>query len=371
MVQTLRGPVDADELGFTYVHEHVLTRPPAWRVAEDPDYVLDDPDRGLAELELFGRAGGRTLVDATARDYGRDASALLSIAARTEVNIVCVTGWNRGDYGDEALRASDEELVAIMLGDLQDGMDGTAARAGVAKLGTNEGRILPVEERIARAVGRVQVETGCPVLTHTTRGTMAHEQLDLLASEGADLAKVALSHMDQKLDFGLLRALCERGAYVLFDGPSKRKYATDQERVGMLCRLVEAGHAERLLVSGDMGRRSYLESYGGRPGLRLHPRHVRPAPEAGGARRDADRADLRSEPGPLALLLTPLPERAEGTVERSIQVPVHGDELAVRSAEAGSGSITVRTRAAARAAPARSSTAPTPTPADRAAPQHV
>ena len=169
----------------------------------------------------FRRAGGRTLVDATARDYGRDASALLSIAARTEVNIVCVTGWNRGDYGDEALQASDEELVAIMLGDLQDGMDGTAARAGVAKLGTSEGRILPVEERIARAVARVQVGTGCPVLTHTTRGTMAHEQLDLLAAEGADLAKVALSHMDQKLDFGLLRELCERGAYVLFDGPSK------------------------------------------------------------------------------------------------------------------------------------------------------
>ena len=267
VIHTLRGPVDADDLGFTYVHEHVLTRPPAWRVAEDPDYVLDDPDRGLAELELFGRAGGRTLVDATARDYGRDASALLSIAARTEVNIVCVTGWNRGDYGDEALQASDEELVAIMLGDLQDGMDGTAARAGVAKLGTSEGRILPVEERIARAVARVQVGTGCPVLTHTTRGTMAHEQLDLLAAEGADLAKVALSHMDQKLDFGLLRELCERGAYVLFDGPSKRKYATDEERVGMLCRLVEAGHAERLLVSGDMGRRSYLESYGGRPGF--------------------------------------------------------------------------------------------------------
>ena len=42
-------------------------------------------------------------------------------------------------------------------------MDGTDARAGVAKLGTSENVILPVEERIARAVGRVQAETGCPV----------------------------------------------------------------------------------------------------------------------------------------------------------------------------------------------------------------
>ena len=267
MIQTLRGPVAPEELGFTYVHEHVLTRPPRWRAEEDPDYVLDDPEKSFAELESFHRAGGRTLVDATARDYGRDVQALLPIAARTEVNIICVTGWNRGDYGQEALDASDDDLVAILLRDLREGMDGTDALAGVAKLGTSENVILPVEERIALAVGRVQVETGCPVVTHTTRGTMAPEQLDLLESEGADLTKVALSHMDQNLDFGLLRELCERGAYVLFDGPSKVKYASDEARIAMLLQLVEAGHAERLLVSGDMGRRSYLRAYGGSPGF--------------------------------------------------------------------------------------------------------
>jgi phosphotriesterase-related protein len=267
VIQTLRGPIGPEELGFAYVHEHVLTRPPAWRVEEDPDYVLDDPELSLAELERFHRAGGRALVDATARDYGRDARALLPIARRTSVHIVCVTGWNRGDYGQEALESSVEDLGAIMVRDLRVGMDGTEVRAGVAKLGTSYNVVLPAEERIARAVGRVQAETGCPVLTHTTRGTMAHEQLDLLETEGADLTKVALSHMDQNLDFGLLSELCERGASVLFDGPSKVKYATDEARIDMLRRLVEAGHSERLLVSGDMGRSSYLKSYGGGPGF--------------------------------------------------------------------------------------------------------
>ena len=52
-------------------------------------------------------SGAALLVDATARDYGRDARALLAIAERTSVNIVAVTGWNRGDYGEEALRADD------------------------------------------------------------------------------------------------------------------------------------------------------------------------------------------------------------------------------------------------------------------------
>ena len=261
------GPVPAEALGFVYAHEHVLTRPPAWRLAEDPDFLLDSPERSLAELERFRIVGGGTLVDATARDWGRDARAVLQVARRTSVHIVAVTGWNRGDYGEEALGASEDELVAIMLGDLSSGMDGTEARAGIAKLGTSDGVVLSVEERIALAVGRVQAETGCPVLTHTSRGTMAPEQLDLLEAAGADLGKVALSHMDQNLDFGLLSELCSRGAFVCFDGISKAKYAPDEARIELLRRLVEAGHAERLLVSGDMGRRSYLVAYGGRPGF--------------------------------------------------------------------------------------------------------
>jgi phosphotriesterase-related protein len=261
------GAVPVEELGWTYVHEHVLTRPPGWRAREDPDFVLDSPEKSLEEIESFRKAGGRTLVDATARDYGRDVRAVLPLARRTSVNIVAVTGWNRGDYGEEPLRATEDELVEIMRADLLQGMDGTDARAGVAKLGTSLDSVLPVEKRIARAVGRVQAETGCPVITHTTRGTMAREQLDLLEEAGADLGKVALSHMDQNLDFELLDELCSRGASVVFDGCSKVKYAPDSARIEMLRRLVESGHADRVLVSGDMGRRSYLRAYGGGPGF--------------------------------------------------------------------------------------------------------
>jgi 5-phospho-D-xylono-1,4-lactonase len=267
VIQTLLGPVSPDELGLTYVHEHLLTRPPLWRIREDPDYVLDSPERSLAELELFRRAGGGTLVEATARDYGRDARLLLDLAHQTAVRIIAVTGYNRGDYGDEAADTAEGELVRIMLRDLRVGMDGTQARAGVAKLGTSYNVVLPVEERIVRAVGRVQAETGCPVLTHTTRGTLAVEQVDLLEASGADLGKVAISHMDQNLDFGLLDEVCSRGAYVIFDGPSKVKYAPDSARIEMLRLLVQAGHRDRLLVSGDMGRRSYLRAYGGGPGF--------------------------------------------------------------------------------------------------------
>jgi 5-phospho-D-xylono-1,4-lactonase len=267
MIETLLGPIEPEAMGVTYAHEHLLTRPPLWRIAEDPDYVLDSKAKALAELEFFELAGGRSLLDATARDYGRDARALLDIAHAARVHLIAVTGWNRGDYGEEAASASVEALVEVLLGDLRQGMDGTEARAGAAKLGTSYNVILPAEEKMARAVGYAQIESGCAVLTHTTGGTLPLEQLDLLEQTGADLSKVAIGHLDQNLDFDLLREVCYRGAYVAFDGPSKTKYAPDSARIEMLGRLIEEGYAERLMISGDMGRRSYLRAYGGGPGF--------------------------------------------------------------------------------------------------------
>ncbi len=268
MIRTVLGDIAREEAGFTYAHEHILTRPPLSRIKEDPDYVLDSIPKILVELELFYQAGGRTIVDATAIDYGRDARDLIRVAEQTRVHIIGITGFNRGDYADDVLQAMRvEEMAERCIADIQEGMDGTQARAGMVKTGTSYGFMRPIEERYTRAAARTQKATGCPLLTHTTLGTMAHEQLDMLAAEGADLDKVGIAHLDQNLDFGYLNSIADRGATVMFDGPSKIKYATDEQRILMLNRLVEAGHAKRIMVSGDMGRRSYLKGYGGGPGF--------------------------------------------------------------------------------------------------------
>jgi len=268
MIRTVLGDIPPDQAGFTYAHEHILTRPPLSRIKEDPDYVLDSIPKILVELGLFYRAGGRTMVDATAIDYGRDARDLIRVAEQTPVQIVAITGFNRGDYADDWLQAmSTEQMTEMCICDIHDGMDGTPARAGIVKTGTSYGFFRPIEERYTRAAGRTQKATGCPVLTHTTRGTMALEQLDMLEAEGADLTRVGIAHLDQNLDFGYLKAIAERGAAVMFDGPSKIKYAPDEQRILMLNRLVDAGHADRIMISGDMGRRSYLKGYGGGPGF--------------------------------------------------------------------------------------------------------
>lgn len=268
MVHTVGGPRRAADLGPTYPHEHVLTAPPPWRAAEDPDYVLQSEDKIVEELAAFYDAGGRTIVDATSIDYGRDVRRLAKVQARTPVNIVCITGFNRGDFVDESvLNSSVEELAEHIIDEAIHGIDGTGIRPGAVKLGTSQNHIKPVEEKFIFAAARANRETGIPILTHTTRGTMAPEQLDSLKRCGADVSKVAVSHIDQNLDRWIHRQVLRQGAYLLYDGWSKVKYHPDSARISLLKDFVDEGFEDQILISGDMGRASYLTAYGGGPGF--------------------------------------------------------------------------------------------------------
>ena len=76
-----------------------------------------------------------------------------------------------------------------------------------------------------------------------------------------------LCHQDFLLDEERLIGLLDAGAWVSFDQVSKTEYARDTERAAMIARLVRAGFGNRLLISGDLDRRSYLRAHGGAPGL--------------------------------------------------------------------------------------------------------
>ena len=259
-VSTLTGEIDSAQLGKIYLHEHVLTDPPPSRMSLDPDYKLDNIEKIVAELNLFYEAGGRSLMDCTALDYGRDASRMLEVARQVKVNILALTGFNRGDYVDWVKNGDEELFERLIMKDIEEGMDGTTCKPAAIKIGTCYNNILPSELRMIKAAGRAHRQSNLPILTHTTLGTMGLDQVKLLEKAGVDPNRVALSHLDQNLDFYYLNQIASAGAYIEFDGPSKVKYAPDSARVEMLSRLCEAGHEERILISGDMGRRSYLTS---------------------------------------------------------------------------------------------------------------
>ena len=96
---------------------------------------------------------------------------------------------------------------------------------------------------------------------------MSLEMLDILEEYDVSLENVVVGHMDRNPDYYYFKKILDRGALVGFDGPSKVKYYPDNIRVDLIKRLVSEGYVNQITISGDMGRQSYLHSYGGGPGF--------------------------------------------------------------------------------------------------------
>ena len=263
--RTVCGDIQAEEMGFTYPHEHLYAVPPICQ--KDRDLEVSDYEGSVAELKLFKSVGGQTLVEASTLDYGRNLSLLKKMSEETGVHVIATTGFNKHIYYPNWVEEkSTEEISDILADDILEGRDGI--RAGFIKIGTYYNMIHPLEEKTAVAAAQAQKRCGAPIWGHTEAGTMGMELLDILARENVDFSTVALGHLDRNPDEYYLLKLADRGIYIQFDGPGKVKYYPDSIRVALIKSLTSHGYADQLLISGDMGRASYLEGYGGGPGFR-------------------------------------------------------------------------------------------------------
>jgi phosphotriesterase-related protein len=271
MVQTVLGPLPASELGLTVSHEHLLCRPPGSVGDADPDLVLDDQEAAVTELSAFKAAGGNAVVEVTPVDYGRDLDGLVALSRRSGVHIVGATGLHKDEFSAPYTSRFDEDQLAdTFIRDLQVGVNGV--RAGVIKLGSSLDQITPGERRAFTAAALAQRATGAAITTHTQAGRLALEQLELLLGAGADPERIIIGHLDRLLDTDYHQAVLRTGAYVGYDQIGKPQYATDERRAEALAVLVSRGHGAKLLISGDLGRKSYWSAYGGKPGLDYVPK---------------------------------------------------------------------------------------------------
>ncbi|MGB9724897.1 MAG: phosphotriesterase family protein [Brevinematia bacterium] len=268
IIRTVLGDIKPEDLGFTYTHEHLICRPPDWKLKDDPDLELSDVDKAIKELRLFYESGGRALVEGTCIDYGRKPEKLREIARQVPVHIIATTGFNKGSYYPSWVIQMDiDNLTQLFVKEITLGMEDTNIKAGQIKIGSSYNVITDQEEKVTRAAARAQRLTGAPVWIHTENGTMGLEQLELLKKEGADLTKVAVGHSDRNPDPAYHLAIVRTGAYIQFDCISKVKYYSENLRIELIENILGHGYEDQLLISGDMGRRSYLRSYGGGPGF--------------------------------------------------------------------------------------------------------
>jgi len=73
--------------------------------------------------------------------------------------------------------------------------------------------------------------------------------------------------MDRNPDLELHIELAERAVTLEYDTVGRIKYRPDSQLLDLIEGMVEAGHANRILLGLDLGQRDYFRAYGGGPGL--------------------------------------------------------------------------------------------------------
>lgn len=280
VVRTVLGDLAPGLLGATNYHEHLFQETPLL-----PGDELDDESASAREASLLRQSGFAAMVDATPFGLGRCPSGLARISAATGLRVVATTGRHREAHyaHDHPTRGWDADaLAALCISDLTTGMPeddadplgppaaapgGAPVLAGILKGGVDYWSISEFEQVTLEAIAAAHAATGAPIMIHLEFCTAAHEVLDLLEREGVPAQRVVLAHADRDPDPLLHAALAERGAYLGYDGAARPRSRSDAELVALTARLVEAGHAERILLGGDVARRSRYVSYGGMPGL--------------------------------------------------------------------------------------------------------
>ena len=311
-VRTVLGDVPAASLGRCDYHEHLFQVSPLL-----PGDQLDDEAASGAEAATLRAAGIAAMVEATPTGLGRRPAEVARISAATGLTVVHVTGGHRREHyppGHWLPEATEASLTARFTADVLTGLpardterrgeparapDGEPVRAGMVKAGVGYWRIDPFERRVLAAAAASAGRTGAPVMVHLEHGSAAWEVLAALAGGGLPADRVVLAHADRNPDPGLHTELTRAGAYLGYDGMARHREAPDSAILDCLERVAATGDPARLVLGGDVARRSRYRAYGGLPGLDYLP--VRFLPRVL-ARLGAEVTDLLLAANPARLL---------------------------------------------------------------------
>jgi phosphotriesterase-related protein len=252
LLHTTLGPKRADELGMILPHEHIFVD---LRTPDQPGYAeaeAADVVRLMApEVEAAKARGVTAIVECSTGGVGRRADMDLAVSLATGMPIVVPTGNYREPWIPAwVATATEAELEAFMVSEMSEGMDGTDVLAAWIKISAGDDGITVLEERILRAAARAAQRTGAIIGSHTIRGRVVMEQLDIIEAEGYRADRFISIHTQAEPDFGLNLAVAARGAWIEYDNIGNTE---DGPMADMIIKVLGAGYGGQLLLSHDRG----------------------------------------------------------------------------------------------------------------------
>jgi phosphotriesterase-related protein len=263
---TTLGPKTADDLGLILPHEHIFVD--LGPIGQNA-YLTADPADVIRimgpEIERIKAQGVTALVECTPEGVGRRADIDRAVSAATNFPVVVPTGIYREPWIPQwAHDASEAELTAWMIGELTDQIGDTGVQAAWIKLSAGDDGITDCEAKILRAAAKAGAATGAIIGSHTIRGRVVRNQLDILEQAGYTAERFIWIHTQAEPDFELHLEMGRRGAWLEYDsiGSAQRP---DEWFIERIQRLLDAGFGQRLLLSHDRGWYDPSQPDGGIP----------------------------------------------------------------------------------------------------------
>jgi phosphotriesterase-related protein len=253
-VETVQGPLDADDLGLVLAHEHVRFRDEAVAIQWPERYDEDAELEAALEAVVAAKAKGvHSIVDPTAMFGGRDVRFMKRVADQTGVRIVACTGIYSYDYLPHYFENRDiDEMAEHFVADIEGGIQGTAIKAAFLKCAADAAGVTENVEKIHRAVARASVRTGAPIMAHSMPAIRTGpRQVEIFQEEGVDLARVQIAHCGDTDDLDYIEGLIGKGVYVGLDRYGLEMYLPIDRRNATTAELLGRGHAEQLMISQD------------------------------------------------------------------------------------------------------------------------
>lgn len=252
LLYTTLGPKRRDELGMILPHEHVFVD---LRIPDTPGYAEADPAdvvRLMApEIERIKALGVTALVECSTGGVGVRPDLDLAVSQATDFPIVVPTGNYREPWIPAWVReASEGALHEWMLGELNGGFASAPFHAGWIKLSAGDDGITALETTILRAATRAAAETNAVIGSHTIKGRVVMDQLDIIESLGGNPARFISIHTQAEPDFEMHKAVAARGAWIEYDNIG---WVDDETTVARILRALDAGLGSQLLLSHDRG----------------------------------------------------------------------------------------------------------------------
>lgn len=269
IVRTVLGDIAADQLGVTYMHEHLIIDSPI--VSRDFAHIhLPSESEAIEEVGLCKSHGVQTMVDCMPTGSGRSAIKLAAISKATGMNIVATAGLHTERYylpTDDLETMDAEDLAQLFVRDIQVGMEGTAHKAGLLKVVTSGNVISIRDKRLFEAAAIAHQITGAAILSHCEHGKGALEQIELFQQLNIPIHKVTLSHTDKENDFGYHKEILSSGINVEYDQSLRQRDLDAPPSALLMKSMVDEGFIDQIMLGTDGARRSLWSSLGGSPGL--------------------------------------------------------------------------------------------------------